>query len=146
MAEDPIQIFEESDTGFDLDKWYGKVREGIRLIVNEKGYILKGLNVIIHDDEQLREINYTFLGHDYYTDVITFDLSDEENEISGEVYLSSTRINENAQFHGIPVLDELLRVVNHGVLHLVGFSDKDEYQKRFMRQEENYYLEKLKKD
>lgn len=131
---------------FGFDRWYGELRKAIRLVVNEKGYRLVGFNIIFLNDEQLRQINHEFLGHDYYTDVITFDLSDQENEVSGEVYLSLTRIYENAESYGIAVVDELHRVVIHGVLHLVGFSDKDGAQAKRMREEENHYLEKLNKE
>ncbi len=146
MAEDPIQFFEEGVSGFELYTWYEELRKGIRFIVTDKCYNLLGLNVIFLNDEKLKEINWNYLGHDYYTDVITFDLSDQENEVSGEIYLSLSRIQENAQSYGITVGDELLRVVIHGVLHLVGFMDKDEEQTERMRQEENYYLKKVNKD
>jgi probable rRNA maturation factor len=144
MPEDRILFFEDNVSGFEFDTWFGALRKIMRSIIEDNGYKLEGVNVIFMDDEQLKRINFDYLGHDYYTDVITFDLSEKEEEISGEIYLSLPRIYGNAESYSTAVEDEMLRVIIHGALHLVGFSDKDEKQERRMREEESHYLNLIK--
>lgn len=144
MPEDRILFFEDNVSGFEFDTWFGELRKIIQSIIEDNGYKLEGVNVIFMDDEQLKKINFDYLGHDYYTDVITFDLSEKEEEISGEIYLSLPRIYGNAESYSNAVEDEMLRVIIHGALHLVGFSDKDEKQERRMREEESHYLNLIK--
>ena len=85
------------------------------------------------------EINQQFLKHDYYTDIITFDLSDT-NSIHAEVYISIERVKENAKSLGSSFKAELHRVIFDGALHLCGFRDKTETEKEHMRQKEDVYL------
>jgi probable rRNA maturation factor len=144
MSEDQILFFEDKVSGFEFDAWFGELRKIIQYIIDDNGYKLEGVNVIFVDDEQLKKINFDYLGHDYYTDVITFDLSEKEREIGGEIYVSLPRIYGNAESYSNAVEDEMLRVIIHGALHLVGFSDKDENQERRMREEESHYLDIIK--
>ncbi len=102
------------------------------------------ITVIFCDDQYLLEINKKYLNHDYYTDVITFDYS-EGNLISGDIFISKDRVKENASFYNVSFENELKRVIIHGVLHLLGYKDKEESQQKIMRQKENEYLEKYKK-
>lgn len=85
------------------------------------------------------EINQQFLKHDYYTDIITFDLSDT-NSIHAEVYISIERVKENAKSLGSSFKYELHRVIFHGALHLCGFKDNNETEKKEMRKQEDVYL------
>ncbi len=94
-------------------------------------------------DESLLKINKQFLDHDYYTDVITFNKSVNENVISGEIYLSVNRILENAAVLKIDFSQELHRVLIHGILHLIGFNDTSEKEREEMREHEQISLSLL---
>ena len=101
---------------------------------------LGNLSYIFCSDEYLLTINNDFLKHDFYTDVITFDLSTSKNEIEGEVYLSVDRIKDNAKQLGVSFKEELHRVVFHGCLHLCGYKDKSKKDIFLMREKEDSYL------
>jgi len=91
-------------------------------------------------DENLRKINIDYMGRDYYTDIITFDYS-ENQMISGDLFISLERVNENAREYGEDKNIELLRVMIHGVLHLIGYDDASVEDKQQMREKENKYME-----
>ena len=101
---------------------------------------LGNLSYIFCSDEHLLGINKDFLKHDFYTDVITFDLNPSKNEIEGEVYLSVDRIKDNAKQLGVSIKEELHRVIFHGALHLCGYKDKKIAEEQQMRSAENKYL------
>ncbi len=103
---------------------------------------LGNLSYIFCSDEHLLTINNDFLKHDFYTDVITFDLSSSKNEIEGEVYLSIDRIKDNAKQMGVSFKEEVHRVVFHGALHLCGYRDKNKEDALVMRSRENKYLKR----
>ena len=86
------------------------------------------------------EINQEFLNHDTYTDIITFNLSEKKNELTAEIYVSINRVKENAEKFITTYEQELHRVIFHGVLHLCGFKDKKEAEKKEMRTQENLCL------
>ena len=109
------------------------------LFLNEKKK-LSHLSYIFCSDKYLLGINNDFLKHDFYTDVITFDLSTTKNEIEAEVYLSTDRIKDNARQLGVSFNEELHRVIFHGALHLCGYKDKKKTNKQQMRSAENKYL------
>jgi probable rRNA maturation factor len=98
------------------------------------------LNFIFCSDEYLLKINQEYLDHDTYTDIITFDNSKEESEISGDIFISIERVTENASQLKIDPQTELHRVIIHGVLHLIGFLDKTPSDKALMTSKEDYYL------
>ena len=98
------------------------------------------LSFIFCSDEHLLGINKEFLKHDFYTDVITFDLSSSINETEGEIYLSIDRIKENAKQAGVSFTEELHRVIFHGTLHLCGYKDKKKEEILTMRNQENIHL------
>lgn len=100
---------------------------------------LLDLNYIFCSDTYLLEINKSFLGHDYYTDIISFDLS-EENGIIGEVYISIDRVKDNSKVLRTSFKEEMLRVVFHGALHLIGYKDKKKSEITIMRHKEAHYL------
>jgi rRNA maturation RNase YbeY len=91
------------------------------------------LNFIFCTDNYLLNINNTFLKHDTYTDIITFDLSDSATELSGEIYISVERVKENALKFDTDYQKELHRVLFHGVLHLCGYKDKKKEDVQKMR-------------
>ncbi|MBL7700955.1 MAG: rRNA maturation RNase YbeY [Ferruginibacter sp.] len=99
-----------------------------------------GLSYIFCSDEHLLKINQKFLKHDFYTDVITFDLSSSNIEIQGEVYLSIDRIKDNAKQLGVSFKEELHRVIFHGALHLCGYKDKNRGDIAKMREKEEKYI------
>ena len=109
-----------------------------RLFVSEKRK-LKSINYIFCTDQKLLEININYLKHNYYTDIITFNLS-ENQAIWGEIYISWDRIKENAKIFGVSRISELYRVIFHGALHLCGYRDKSSKEKSKMRKKEQYYL------
>ena len=93
------------------------------------------INYIFCDDEYLLNINKQYLDHDYYTDVISFDYTDDY-VISGDVFISIDRVKENSTDYKVSFEDELKRVIIHGVLHYCGYSDKSEAEEQFMRNKE----------
>jgi rRNA maturation RNase YbeY len=110
-----------------------------RLFTREKKN-LGSLSYIFCSDEHILCINNDFLKHDFYTDVITFDLSSSKTVIDGEVYLSVDRIRDNAKTEGVSFKEELHRVIFHGALHLCGYKDKKREDVVKMRLKEGEYL------
>lgn len=104
---------------------------------------LNTLNYIFCSDDYLLSINKEYLDHDFYTDIITFDNSDEEDEIIGDIFISVERVKENAQELEQPFETELYRVMAHGLLHLIGYKDGTSDEKLLMRQKENSCLSLL---
>jgi probable rRNA maturation factor len=102
------------------------------------------INIIITSDSELLKINKKFLNRVNYTDIITFNNS-EGAKISGELYISIERIKDNAVIYNIESDNELLRVIIHGVLHLLEYDDKNEKEKKQMRKLEDHYIEKYYK-
>lgn len=98
------------------------------------------LEYVFVDDEGLKDINITYLNHDYYTDIITFDNADDVNEIDGTIFISMDRVMENSIDFNVSRENELLRVMFHGLLHLCGLKDKTTLQKKAMRNAEDFYL------
>jgi rRNA maturation RNase YbeY len=106
---------------------------------------LANLSYIFCSDEHLLGINKDFLKHDFYTDVITFDLSAYKTKTEGEVYVSIDRIKDNAKQLGVSFNEELHRVIFHGALHLCGYNDKNKSDQIRMRSAENEYLQRYLK-
>lgn len=117
-----------------------QISEWVSYVISSEGRDEGDLNIILTDDESLRKINRNYLSKDYYTDIISFDLS-EKDEISGDLYISIERVKENAVGYGIVWMHELKRVVVHGILHLIGYNDRTEAEKLLMRETEDRYLE-----
>ena len=99
------------------------------------------LNYIFCSDDYLLEINKQYLDHDYYTDIITFDNSEDEALLEGDIYISVDRVTENAENFNTSFEVELRRVMVHGVLHLLGFDDTTDELKAQMRSKEDEYLQ-----
>ena len=97
------------------------------------------LSFIFCSDNYLLKINKKYLNHDFFTEVISFDHS-EENHISGDIYISIDRVKENAKEFGYSLKDELHRIIIHGLLHLLGYSDKTQELKATMKEKEDFYL------
>jgi rRNA maturation RNase YbeY len=111
-------------------------------VARQHGYNGKvNLNYIFCTDEYLLGINQSYLNHDTYTDIITFDMSEKQDDIVGEIYISVDRIKENAEKFSGNYEEELHRVIFHGMLHLCGFKDKTKEQKQAMREQEDACLQ-----
>ncbi len=104
---------------------------------------LGDISLIFTSDEHLLTVNQQYLDHDYYTDIITFDYS-EDDFVSGDLFISIDRVRENAEQNNVSFVNELNRVVVHGVLHLCGYKDKSESEEQLMRSKEDQMLELLK--
>jgi len=114
----------------------------VEYLIIEEGSKEGNLNIIFCSDNYLLKMNKEYLGHNYFTDVITFDYS-EENLISGDVFISVDTVKENAKNYEVSFENELFRVIIHGVLHLIGYNDKTDKEQEEMTIKENYYLDKL---
>jgi len=97
------------------------------------------LNFIFCSDQYLLKINQTYLKHDYYTDVITFNYN-QSQVVAGDIFISIERVMDNARKHATSFINELRRVLMHGVLHLIGYNDKDSDERTEMRAKEDFYL------
>lgn len=117
-----------------------KVRDWLSSIIHSEGRELKTLNYVFCNDEYLHRINKEYLDHDFYTDIITFDQSENGREIEGDVFISVERVEENAHLHKVTLQNEMLRVMVHGLLHLLGMDDTNESEKIEMRKKEDSCL------
>ncbi|TWJ03490.1 rRNA maturation RNase YbeY [Mucilaginibacter frigoritolerans] len=133
-----IQFFEE-DISYKL-KNKTAVRQWINETVLAEGFKLKELNYIFCSDDYLLQINQQYLDHDTYTDIITFDNSEKDKVIVGDIFISIERIRENALKFNITETNELHRVIIHGALHLLGYKDKSTADKQKMTFKEDFYL------
>ena len=115
-------------------------RSWIDQILRSENYKAGAINYIFCNDEYLFEIHKKHLGKDTYTDIITFDYS-ENTRISGDIFISVDRVRENAEKFGFSLEEELLRVMSHGLLHMMGYGDKDREETQLMRDKEE---EKIK--
>jgi rRNA maturation RNase YbeY len=116
-----------------------QLKKHIQSIFKIEGKKLQSINYIFCTDRAVLEINRQFLAHDFYTDIITFDLSESE-AIQAEIYISVDRVKDNATQLGVFFNSELHRVIFHGVLHLCGYKDKNKEQKLVIRGIEDFYL------
>lgn len=135
-----IQFFEE-DISYKL-KNKTQVRQWIKDTITAEGFKLKELTYVFCSDAYLLPLNQQYLDHDTYTDIITFDNSEVKGDIVGDIFISVERIRENAAKFGITETEELHRVIIHGALHLLGYTDKSVVTKKKMTQKEDEYLAK----
>lgn len=130
--------FVDREYNFDisrLESWLTKV-------ATNENKTIGILSLVLGSDEWLLEKNVQFLNHDYYTDIITFDYT-EDQIISGDLLISLDRVTENAESNNVSRETELMRVVVHGVLHLLGYDDKSKKDAELIRKKEDYYLSLL---
>jgi probable rRNA maturation factor len=135
----PIHFYFEN-INVDL-KQRGKLKAFLAGLISKEKKGLADLSYIFCTDKNLLKINRNHLGHDFYTDVITFDLSSSSNEILADVYISAERVKANSKTLNRPFKEELHRVMLHGLLHLCGYNDKTQVQKQVMRAKEDFYLD-----
>lgn len=118
-----------------------QLKSFIETLFRKEGKSLASLNYIFCTDKKLLEINRQYLQHDFYTDIISFDLS-ADKAVTGEIYISIDRVKENARNLGVTFRSELHRVIFHGALHLCGYRDKKKEEIAEMRRREDYWLKK----
>ena len=110
-------------------------------LFKKEGIKLDSINYIFCKDRALLNANRQYLKHNYYTDILTFNLSDDDSDaVTAEVYISLQRIRENAKKFKTSVQSEIHRVILHGALHLCGYNDSTEKERGVMRKKEDFYL------
>ena len=109
-------------------------------ISKNEGKEIESLSFLFVDDEEMLKYNKKYLQHESYTDVITFN-SSVDKKIAGDIIISLERVNDNAKFYQVSYNYELQRVMAHGLLHLLGYNDKNKEEKKIIRKKENYYLD-----
>ncbi len=117
-----------------------KLKEYILQRVDNEGLKVDRLSYIFCTDDYLLALNKNYLQHDTYTDILTFDLSEASQKIAAEIYISGERVRENAATFETSFAEELHRVIFHGALHLCGYNDHSEKEKKVMRKKENDWL------
>ncbi|GAB3653026.1 rRNA maturation RNase YbeY [Echinicola sediminis] len=130
-----INFFQE-DIQYALPK-KNLTKKWLRQLAEKEGFKISDLNYIFCTDEYLYNINVEYLEHDTYTDIITFDNSEDADIIEGDIFISIERVNENARTENQDKHKEAIRVISHGLLHLCGYKDKTEEEAKLMRQKEN---------
>lgn len=111
----------------------------LKMVAESEIRRLGDINIIFCSDTYLLDVNQKYLGHDYFTDIITFDYC-EKNILSGDLFISVDTVRDNASFYGATFEDEINRVIVHGLLHLIGYDDHTDDDQKVMREKENYYL------
>lgn len=136
-----LRFFNE-DTGFEFKN---KVlcRKWLKTVLDSEVRKMGDISVIFCSDAYILDVNIRYLGHDYFTDIITFDYC-RADVVSGDLFISVDSVRENSVIYGTSFSDELHRVIVHGVLHLVGYDDHSEEDQKVMRSKEDYYLGVLK--
>lgn len=117
----------------------GSYLQWVQAVISLWKSVPGALNFVFVSDERLLEMNRQFLGHDYFTDILTFENA-EGDDLSGDIFISVDRVRENADLYGDGFEWELRRVMAHGLLHLLGFSDKSEAETKEMRKAEDLSL------
>ena len=139
-----VRFFSE-DIPFNL-KGKRKISKWLKTVAALEGYALGEMNYIFCSDQYLLDINKKFLGHDYLTDIITFDNSEDflmekgREGVSADIYISIDTVRANGESYGEGFERELLRVIAHGLLHLIGYDDVTESKQKKMRAAENRCL------
>ena len=133
-----INFFSEKKT-FEVSQ-KDKLRLLLKEVCKQENAQLSFINCVFCSDEYLLQINKKHLKHNFLTDIITFDFSEKKDKIEGDLYISVDRVKENAKKYGDTFKTETIRVVLHGLLHLIGYKDKSEKEKKRMRVLENKYV------
>ena len=141
--------FSSKDTDFKLTR-QKVLKDWIKKILNIHSLKVGDINYLLTNDEEVLKVNKEFLGHDYYTDIITFDTSDYDPEqesydvVSADIVISVDTVRANAVEYGASFEEELHRVIIHGILHLIGYDDHSDEDRAEMRNQENIALELLR--
>jgi rRNA maturation RNase YbeY len=141
MKQLPIFFFKEGIKFRLTDK--EKLKQWILKMTRKEGATISNINFIFCTDVYLRMINKKYLGHDYFTDIVTFDNSFIEKLTDGDIFISVDRVKANSITYQTSFNDELHRVMAHGVLHLLGYGDKNDKERKEMRKREESWLKNL---
>lgn len=134
----PVRFFYLTDS-FSLNK-RSSLKTFIESIFKVERQPFADLNIIFCTDDYLLGVNKRFLNHDFYTDIVTFNLAGNKQPVNGEIYISIDRVKDNANKLHVSFKSEIHRVIFHGVLHLCGYLDKTKSQIKLMREMEDKYL------
>ena len=137
----PIKFFNE-DTSYQI-KNKRKLIKWIDNSIQKEKSLLGDINFIFTSDNYLLNINKEYLSHNYYTDIVTFNYC-QNKTINGDIFISIETVKNNSKRFSVTLIEELHRVIIHGVLHLIGYDDQNNEEKALMREKENYYLDRLK--
>lgn len=137
MEKGEINFFSENDFVLESKRSF---RDWIEAVIVSEGKFLGEINFIFCDDEYLHKINLEYLSHDTYTDIISFD-NTVGNTLHGDIFISTERVKENASSFNAEFIEELKRVLIHGILHFCGYKDKDERDRELMRRKEEEKIE-----
>ena len=132
-----INFFKETEVEIEYER---ELKLWLNLVAESEGKSIGEINYIFCDDEYLLNINQKYLNHDTYTDIISFD-SSEGKDLSGDIFISVERVEDNAKEYQVDFIEEFKRVMVHGLLHFAGYKDKTEEESALMRNKED---EKLK--
>ncbi len=142
MKITPQIFFFTEDIDFTLDN-SKSIEEVLVKYIFEAGNQCDEINYIFCSDEFLLKLNKEYLDHDFYTDILSFQMGDDP--VQGDIYISIDRVRENASVLSLSFHDELYRVIAHGVLHFLGNKDKTDDEKKIMRAKEDEVIELIKK-
>ena len=142
MKENPVEFFNESDLELHSEKHLLAAQEAKLLISSDFNKEFGWINVIVIPNNAHIGMNIKYLGHDYATDILTFEYP-EMDVMSGEVYINADVLVENAAEYNVSVVNELNRLIIHGILHLAGLGDYTDEEQEIMTSNENKYLEEL---
>ncbi|MBQ6253973.1 MAG: rRNA maturation RNase YbeY [Bacteroidales bacterium] len=111
----------------------------LKLVAGSEVRSIGDINIIFCSDNYILDVNLRYLGHDYFTDIITFDYC-EGKKLSGDLFISVDSVRENAIEYGVEFEEEIHRVMVHGLLHLIGYDDHTPEDERLIHDKEDYYL------
>ena len=131
--------FHYPEKGFQLTN-RNQLKDFLLSMAKKGGRPVETINYVFCNDEYLLNVNREYLDHDYYTDIISFELSEQGAPILADIFISIDRVRDNSVAFNTSFKKEILRVIIHGMLHLLGFNDKSEAQQKKMRKMEDYYL------
>lgn len=138
MSESTLINFHSEETDFQIEHTDNEI-VWMKKTIDKEGKKCGEINYIFCSDNYLLQLNQEYLDHDTYTDIITFNYN-EEDTVSADIYISIDRVNENATQFEKDFLNELRRVMIHGILHLIGYDDKKPESQATMRAKEDFYL------
>lgn len=121
-----------------------KLHQFVKFILEDFNLTLSSLELNFLDSEKIRKINQEYLSHDYSTDIITFNYSGDKNIIDGEIFISLQDAKQNARKYKVKYIEEIGRLIEHGILHLIGFDDSTPEMRKKMKNQENRLLKKYK--
>jgi len=127
-----------SISGFKIDKI--QIHKLLSFLIKQLDFTVKSLEINFISSDDIHRMNEKYLGHNYSTDILTFEYSDSVHEIDGELFVSVDDAKENAKIFNVNLENELYRLVIHGILHLTGYDDKKESKKLIMKSQENLLL------